>query len=156
MGRRSTKFYRKNEAEVMEALGLQPTVNSGAGWIEKEDGQNDYVLAQLKSTDAASISIKQKDIHVLEMHAYESGKIPVFVIQFLNDNSTFIMARPEDMEEVVEYINTGKKYEGTNIFEGYDDISVTPSKIIKGSEEARLAFRKREEEKWQKRNSKLK
>ena len=60
------------------------------------------------------------------------------------------------MEEVVEYINTGKKYEGQNIFEGYEDVSVTPSKIIKGSEEARLAFRKREEERWQKRNSKLK
>lgn len=25
MGKRSTRFYRKNEAEVMNALGLKPT-----------------------------------------------------------------------------------------------------------------------------------
>ena len=41
MVKRSTKFYRKNEAEVMQQLGLKPTKNSGAGWIEKEDGQNE-------------------------------------------------------------------------------------------------------------------
>ena len=41
MGKRSTKFYRKNEEEVMRRLGFKPTKNSGAGWIEKEDGQNE-------------------------------------------------------------------------------------------------------------------
>ena len=61
--KRSGKFYRKNEAEVMKALGLVPTKNSGSGWIEKEDGQNENVICQLKSTDAQSIRIVQKDIH---------------------------------------------------------------------------------------------
>ena len=50
--KRSFKFYRQNEAEVMKSLGLKPTKNSGSGWIEKEDGQNDYIICQLKSTDA--------------------------------------------------------------------------------------------------------
>ena len=63
--KRTTKFYRDNEADVMSALGFVPTSNSGAGWIEKEDGQNDYLIAQLKSTDAMSISIHQKDIKIL-------------------------------------------------------------------------------------------
>ena len=36
--KRTGKFYRKNEAEVMKSLGLIPTKNSGSGWIEKEDG----------------------------------------------------------------------------------------------------------------------
>ena len=30
---RTTKFYRKNEREVMERLGFKPTKNSGSGWI---------------------------------------------------------------------------------------------------------------------------
>ena len=29
MAKRSGKFYRRNEAEVMESLGLKPTKNSG-------------------------------------------------------------------------------------------------------------------------------
>ena len=82
MPRRSTKFYRKNEADVMSALGLKPTKNSGAGWVEKEDGQNDHLIAQLKSTDAASISIKHRDIEILEANALVAHKVPVFVIQF--------------------------------------------------------------------------
>ena len=31
MNKRSIKFYRKNEAEVMKRLGFKPTKNSGAG-----------------------------------------------------------------------------------------------------------------------------
>ena len=38
--KRSGKFYRRNEQDVMAQLGLQPTKNSGSGWIEKEDGQS--------------------------------------------------------------------------------------------------------------------
>ena len=34
--KRSGKFYRNNEKEVMRALGFKPTFNSGSAWIEKE------------------------------------------------------------------------------------------------------------------------
>lgn len=94
MVKRSTKFYRKNEAEVMQALGLRPTINSGAGWVEKEDGANDDVLCQLKSTDARSIRIDKKDIEALEIHAAQSGKAPVFAVQFLRDGSLYLLMRP--------------------------------------------------------------
>lgn len=33
MNKRSTKFYRKNEAEVMKWLGFKPTKNSGGDYI---------------------------------------------------------------------------------------------------------------------------
>ena len=33
MPKRSTKFYRKNEIEVMESLGMKGTKNSGSGWV---------------------------------------------------------------------------------------------------------------------------
>lgn len=108
MNRRSTKFYRKNEAEVMESLGMRPTKNSGAGWIEKEDGQNEYLLCQLKSTDAQSIRIHQSDIRILEKNAMVAHKIPVFAIQFLNTGEVWLMAKPEDFTSAAEYINTGK------------------------------------------------
>lgn len=33
MPKRSTKFYRKNEVEVMTSLGMKATKNSGSGWV---------------------------------------------------------------------------------------------------------------------------
>ena len=58
---RNGKFYRKNEREVMKNLGLKPTKNSGSGWIEKEDGENETIIAQLKSTDSESIKVNLLD-----------------------------------------------------------------------------------------------
>ena len=92
---RGTRFYRRNEAKVMQRLGLRPTKNSGAGWIAKEDGESEDILCQLKSTDHQSISIKQVDLRQLENHAAVSHKVPVFAIQFLNTGEVWILAKPE-------------------------------------------------------------
>lgn len=139
MARRSTRFYRKNEEEVMEALGLQPTKNSGAGWVEKEDGQNDHLIAQLKSTDASSIKVNLRDIEVLEANALVAHKVPVFVIQFLGTGDVFVMARPNDMEQVVNYINTGNCQRPTESFE-ITEGKKPKVKQIKSSESSRKAF----------------
>lgn len=139
MAKRSTRFYRKNEAEVMEALGLRPTKNSGAGWVEKEDGQNDHLIAQLKSTDAASIKVNLRDIEIMEANALVSHKVPVFVIQFLGTGDIFVMARPSDMEQVVEYINTGSCQRPTDGFE-LTEGKKPKVKQIKSSEDSRKAF----------------
>lgn len=150
MAKRTTRFYRKNEAEVMEALGLQPTKNSGAGWIEKEDGQNDHLIAQLKSTDAASIKVNLRDIEVMEANALVAHKVPVFVIQFLGTGDIFIMARPSDMEQVVEYINTGNCQRPTVGFE-INEHKKPKVKTIKSSEGSRNAFwdnKRKEAEKY--------
>lgn len=98
MSKRSTKFYRKNEAEVMKRLGFSPVANSGAGWISKEDGESDKMLCQLKSTDKESISIKQHDLHTLEIHAAESHKLPVFAFQFLNRDEVWLAVKEPDIE----------------------------------------------------------
>lgn len=139
MAKRTTRFYRKNEAEVMEALGLRPTKNSGAGWVEKEDGQNDYLIAQLKSTDAASIKVNLRDIEIMEANALVAHKVPVFVLQFLGTGDIFIMARPSDMEQVVEYINTGNCQRPTVGFE-INEHKNLKVKTIKSSEGSRNAF----------------
>ena len=139
MAKRTTRFYRKNEAEVMEALGLRPTKNSGAGWVEKEDGQNDYLIAQLKSTDASSIKVNLRDIDVMEANALVAHKVPVFVIQFLGTGDVFIMARPNDMEQVVQYINTGSCQRPSDGFE-LSEGKKPKVKQIKSSEGSRNAF----------------
>jgi hypothetical protein len=76
--------------------------------IDKEDGQNEFIIAQLKSTDAASMSIKLHDIHTLEYNAVISHKIPIFVIEFLQSGELFILAKPADFPSVAKYIECGK------------------------------------------------
>ena len=104
MNKRSTKWYRKNEAEVMQRLGLKPTRNSGAGWIEKCDGENEHFLCELKSTDHESFSIKQSVLHVLEHHALEAHKIPLFAFQFINRDEVWVAIKEEDIQEYREFI----------------------------------------------------
>lgn len=98
MNKRSTKWYRKNEAEVMRRLGLKPTKNSGAGWIEKCDGENEHFLCELKSTDHGSFSIKQSVLHVLEHHALEAHKIPLFAFQFINRDEVWVAIKEADIQ----------------------------------------------------------
>lgn len=166
MSKRSTKFYRKNEAEVMERLGLKPTKNSGAGWIEKEDGENEYYLCQLKSTDNQSISIKQNDLRILEYHAQISHKIPVFVIQFLNTGEVWLMARPEDMElkkseknidfgvdiEQEEVYNESIKTKGADAKEAWKARQRFYEQKEREQKEKEEEFKNRSRKKWQKRN----
>lgn len=104
MSKRSTRFYRRNEEMVMKELGFKPTINSGAGWIQKEDGENDVALCQLKSTDNQSISIKKVDLRVLEDHAVTSHKIPVFAIQFLDTGEVWCMIKPDNLKEYMESV----------------------------------------------------
>ena len=98
MTKRSTKFYRKNEAEVMHRLGFKPTRNSGATWIEKCDGQSDHCICELKSTDNSSFTLKQDYLHTLESHAIEAHKLPVFAFQFLNADEVWISIKESDIE----------------------------------------------------------
>ena len=160
--KRSGKFYRQNEAEVMTKLGLKPTKNSGSGWIEKEDGQNEYLIAQLKSTDAMSIRIQQKDLAILEENAAIAHKVPCFVIQFLNNGDVFIMARPQDFPQVSQYIETGVCQRPSNEFEfdmGTNNPSTKTNKntdhSVRSSAKAREQFHKdkeKEREQWQKKS----
>ena len=147
---RSFKFYRKNEQEVMKSLGLKPTKNSGSGWIEKEDGQNDYVICQLKSTDAQSIRVNQKDIRILEHNASVAHKIPLFAIQFLNTGEVWIMAKPEDIQDVSQYISTGecKKRESIDLSE-CEELQ-TSSRTIKSSAGARNSFYEEKKKRYDK------
>lgn len=153
MNKRSTKFYRKNEEEVMKSLGLRPTKNSGAGFAEKEDGQSDFLICQLKSTDAKSISVKQQDIHTLDYNAAVSHKLPVFAIQFLNTGEVWIMAKPKDFCEIAKYIETGEcaTLQGSEpLIDESFNTDVNVKNIVKSSEKAREQFHKEKQKQFKK------
>lgn len=148
MNKRSTKWYRKNEVEVMHRLGLKPTKNSGAGWIEKEDGQSEQCICQLKSTDKQSISIKQNDIHILEQNAAIAHKLPVFALQFLNTGEVWVMIRPEDLgliqslvagEDISEQLNVNEDlFCGTD--SGVDNGDGTSYNVFAGGRNAGKSY----------------
>lgn len=155
--KRSGKFYRKNEKEVMESLGLRPTINSGSTWLSKEDGTNDYLICQLKSTDANSIRVQQKDIRVLEHNAAIEHKIPIFAIQFLNTGEVWLMAKPTDFSEVAEYINTGlitkQQQSVIEIDEDFDEETRTVNYTVVSSGKSREKFHREQESKYNKTRS---
>ena len=149
--KRTGKFYRKNEAEVMKSLGLIPTKNSGSGWIEKEDGQNDYVICQLKSTDAQSIKVNQKDIRILEYNASVVKKLPMFAIQFLNTDEVWLMVKPTDIVEISKYIETGKCHVEESMVE-IEEVISKPRKVIGSGSKVREQMRKERELRYSKKS----
>lgn len=152
--KRSGKFYRKNEAEVMKLLGFEPTPNSGSGWVVKEDGQSEECICQLKSTDANSIKVNKKDIDTLLYNANVVHKIPVFAIQFLQSNEVYLLIRPEDLQDAARYIKTGKRVSMEEFVE--IDVNklekVIPKKVnkVKSSLSAREKFNRENERKFKK------
>ena len=145
MAKRTGKYYFKNEKQLMKELGLEPTKGSGSGWIEKEDGQNEHVICQLKSTDASSIKINKLDIEKLECNAYTCKKIPLFVIEFLKDHSIYFLVNPLDVPELARYIKCGtsniKYHSEENIsLEVKSEPQKVNCKIIKSSKKSREKY----------------
>lgn len=152
MAKRTGKFYRRNEREVMKKLGIDPTKNSGSGWVEKEDGQNDHIIAQLKSTDASSIRISMKDIDTLEYNASVAHKIPLFVVQFLSSEDVFLLMRPSDLKQISQYIETGECEIRPPVFDDTTFLEVEEQKPkVKSSKRSRDKFweqKQEEAKKW--------
>lgn len=154
--KRSGRFYRRNEADVMRKLGFKPTKNSGSGWIEKEDGQSDNLICQLKSTDAGSIKVSKYDIDTLIHNASVSKKLPVFAIQFLSSNEVYLIVRPCDIEDIAKFIDTGINERKNDVFESIEDgerneeYSAVIKNKIASSKKARMLFDAENESKYKK------
>lgn len=144
--------YRKNEKTIMKKLGLIPTKGSGCGWIEKADGQNDKIMCELKSTEKQSISVKELDICKLESQAAVSKKIPVFAINYINNNSIYLVIRPEYLSEIVNYLETGE-YKQQESCVDYEELECNNENKIKSDKTQRDKFwqiKQKEWEKWKK------
>lgn len=156
--KRTGKFYRSNEREVMEMLGLTPTKNSGSGWVQKEDGESENVLCQLKSTDAASIKVSKQDLDTLNYHALTSHKLPVFAIQFLSSNEIYLVVKPDCLVDIAKYIKTGDipdgmfyAFSGINAeFEDDIPLATKVSKVVMSSSSARESYNRERKSKFEK------
>lgn len=100
MPKRSGKFYSQNEKRTLKALGLTPAPASGAGWVVKEDGENETLMVQLKSTDSLSYRLSRLDMKKLEFHADVSHKIPVFLVQFLKDDRLYAIVDVKNIDDL--------------------------------------------------------
>lgn len=119
--RRKGKFYSKNEKEVMKGLGLTPAPASGAGWIVKEDGENELSMVQLKSTDSTRYTLDMLDMKKLEYHAQVSNKIPIFLVQFLQEDRMYAIVPVDSILDLSKVLETGHVQER---------ISIKPEKLI--------------------------
>ena len=100
MPKRSGKFYSQNEKRTLKALGLTPAPASGAGWVVKEDGENETLMVQLKSTDSLSYRVSRLDMKKLEFHAEVSNKVPVFLVQFLKDDRLYAIVDVNNIDDL--------------------------------------------------------
>lgn len=152
MAKRSGKFYSKNEKDVMAKLGLTPTKQSGAGWIEKEDGYNDVILAQLKSTDARSYKFSLDDWYKLLYHANSENKKPLFVLQFLEDDEQLLVLRKQDLKDITMSLLNLKSFKDVQFDTSEIEIEqycIDYNKKIKSNSKARDNFYKEREKLWQ-------
>lgn len=149
--RRSGKFYYRNERETMEMLGMRQVPGSGNGWVAKEDGENERLLCQLKSTDGNSIGVKKIDIDKLLLNAETEHKLPVFAVQFLKSGEVYLLVRPIDIEEVAEYLDTGvvKRSEEDDIVE-VKKAKAKKKPVVRSSESARERFKAENNRKFKK------
>lgn len=153
---RKGKFWYNNEKKVMRALGFEPTKGSGSGWIDKEDGESEFAIAQLKSTDSDSYRINYLDLQKLEYHASVSHKLPVFIIEFLN-RGAYILVNVLDFENLKDIcLGDASRQEcvpsriNDVICPCESDVFASP-KRIKSSKDSRDKFYKEREKKWKKR-----
>lgn len=98
--------WRTRELAVMRELGLRPTKGSGCTWLEKEDGESEDVIVQLKSTEGKSITVQRRDIVDLLYHAAIAHKIPVFVLDFVGD-FMLIAVRRAELRKVAKALGGG-------------------------------------------------
>lgn len=148
--KRSGKFYSKNEKETLSKLGLRPIPFSGAGWIEKEDGENEFSLVQLKSTEASSYRVDMLDIKKLEYHASVSNKVPIFLIQFLKHDKIYALVNLEDLDDLYDILNNKEKVIKKKVGDCYEEVSVS-KKMIQSSSKARKQFFEEKEKQYAKR-----
>ena len=154
---RKQKFWFKNEKRVMKRLGFEPVPGSGSGWVNKEDGENECALAQLKATDADSYRLNYLDIEKLEYHAQVAHKIPIFLVEFLG-RGTYMMLNVDDLEDLKSVCFGGSPYlsentSSVNTMPADIDIQEPPKqfkKVKSGSNSSRNKFYEERDRQWQK------
>ena len=148
---RGKKFYNRNEKETLAKLGFKPTAASGAGWLEKEDGESDVAVSQLKSTDAESYKMTLLDLQKLEYNAGLRRKIGIFITQFLKTGEIYLTVYLRDWENL-KRISMGQEIIPNEVLVKQDEIVETINKsVVKSSSQGRKQFYEKRDEEWRKR-----
>lgn len=109
--KRAQRYYARNEKKVMEELGFYSVPRSGAGWVHKEDGENELLLCQLKSTDAGEARVRRADLDKLAVHASITHKLPIFALQFLSDGKIYFVVEKDKFAETAKALEGKSKVE---------------------------------------------
>lgn len=129
----------------MKGLGFKPAPASGAGWIVKEDGENDLAIVQLKSTDSTRYTLDMLDMKKLEYHANTSHKIPIFVVQFLKEDRLYAIVPVDNIIDLKDSVETGRIQDKVTIKEPEP---VTSRRLVKSNKKAREQFFEEREKKY--------
>lgn len=149
MTKRKGKFYYKNEKNVMKFLGLETVPGSGSGWVHKEDGESETVMVQLKSTDASSYRLDMLDMKKLEYHAAVSNKVPIFLVEFLQQDKLYAIIEVNNIEDLSEAFKLQKKPDNIKLVKEEEPVVI--SRTIKSSKKSRETFFKEKEKQYGKR-----
>lgn len=155
MKKRNPKFWFKNEKELMKILGMKGTPGSG-NRIIKEDGQNEHLIAQLKTTEGSQITIKLQDVTQLLYNATITHKVPLFINQFLN-GPILLSIRLEDLEDVYKYLTKKiTKERFCDIIELENDTEDIPKKKIISNDRLKVKkkLEREKQKKYERRNRK--
>lgn len=145
--KRTGKFYYKNEKQTLETLGFRQVPGSGNGWIAKEDGESETTLVQLKSTDKSSYRLDMLDMKKLEYHAEVAHKIPLFLVQFLQQDKIYAIISVDNLSDLKDIIETGSVKESKVV--SNSEVKVK-SRKVSSSSKAMNQYRKEMESNWQK------
>lgn len=119
--------------------------------IEKEDGENDIAMVQLKSTDSSSYRLDMLDMKKLEYHASVSKKLPIFLVQFLKQDKIYAIVEVGDIPDLAIALETGS-VPPRSFFEEDEINEAKPKRQkVKASVKAREQFFKERSEKFGKR-----
>lgn len=99
----SKRWVNREKYVIGKVLKLRRSKGSGSGWLEKEDGEDDGIIAQLKSTDGKALAVKRQDVIDLMYHAVVSHKLPVFVLDFVPD-MLLVAMRPTDVVKIAKQV----------------------------------------------------
>ena len=94
---------KKQESKIARALKGSSTINSGAT-LSQNDVFTDYCEVEAKITGHKSFSVTLKDWFKLKKKS-KAGKIPIFVIEFENENQSMAVLDYNDLLFLIKMAN---------------------------------------------------
>lgn len=96
----TVKDSQRQERALAKQLQGSVNAGSGNGWVRKGDVRSDKELWECKITSAKSYSLKRADLNKLNEQALMDGRIPIFLIEFMQEGESFVVLSKDDYLEM--------------------------------------------------------